>query len=205
MGEVPAALIPAPPAVADLVKVGDVCGQEIWARKSAVEKAHQIAAAAPDKANWPADALSATIYALRHGMHPTPTYREIAVMLNMSERHVLRVARRGKREQVVEREIRRLDAEGLPMAVENVLEGLQQGDKEYTLEVLKGRGVLNPKGPAHAGAEGTAAPAFAGLVVQFVHDGSATPLKPGAISATPNRALSPAVIDVPSTPGTSRE
>lgn len=199
MGEVPAALIPTLPPVSDLVQVGEVCGQEIWARKSVVDKAAQIRAAAPDKVNWPCDALRATIYALRTGLSPQPTYREIAVMLNMSERHVLRVAKRGKREQVVEREIARLDREGLPMAVENVLSGLESGDKEYTLEVLKGRGVLNPKGPQH-GAEGTAAPAFSGLVVQFIHDGNATPLRPGAISATPNRALAPTpVIDVPVT------
>jgi hypothetical protein len=194
ISDVPEALMPADPGPASaLTKVGDVCGQEIWARTDLVEKAAQIRAAMQkDEGYWPADALHATILALRMGLKPTPSYREIAVMLNMSERHVLRTVRRGKKEARVEQEIARLDREGMPMAVENVLEGLEAKDKEYTLEYMKGRGVFQTK-HAPVADQGSAATPFAGLVVQFVHDSNAPKeIRAGAITATPNRALAPA-------------
>jgi DNA-binding Lrp family transcriptional regulator len=170
------------------VKVGEVCGYEVHARRTVVEQAARFQEAL-GKDRWPGDALLATIMALRIGIKPTPTYREIARMLNMSERHVLRIAKRGKKDQVVERELNRLDREGLPMAVENVLEGLQERDKDYTLEYLKGRGVFRQKHETVQ--DPNAVAAFTGLVVQFVHDGSAAEIKAGAIIANPNRALAP--------------
>jgi hypothetical protein len=200
--DVPAALMPpTPPPVSELVHVGDVCGYQIHARREIVEKAEQLKANI-GKENWPSDALLATILALRMGLHPRPTFREIAVMLNMSERHVLRIVRRGKKETIVEREIARLDGEGLPMAVENVLDGLEARDKDYTLEFLKGRGVFKQKHETVT--TGNDAGAFPGLVVQFIHDGSAGEIRAGSIVANPNRALAPggtgstgaAVIDV---------
>jgi hypothetical protein len=195
ISEVPVGLIPADPDPASLELVGTVCGKPIFARTEVLRAADQIRHAHPERHNWPADALRATILALRIGMTPRPSYREIAEMLNMSERHVLRAMKLGKKETVVERELTRLDREGFPMAVENVLEGLEQRDKEYTLEFLKGRGALNPK-PV-PGTSGTQAPTqFHGLVVQFVHDGTSTPVRPGSITANPNLALNPsAVID----------
>ena len=192
VGDIPNALLPpAPPPANELVLVGSVLGYEVHTRREVMERAERLKQNL-GRDNWPSDALLATIVALRVGGHMS--YREIAEALNMSERHVLRVAKRGKKEQVVERELQRLDREGFPMAVENVLEGLEAKDKEYTLEFLKGRGALNPKAtPADGGAQ---APNFAGLIVQFVHDGNAAPLRPGAIAAAPNRALAAGVIDV---------
>lgn len=198
VSELPEHMLPEIPDASTLVKLGEVCGQEIWAPRRAVERAEHLRKSLGAEKNWPADALRATILALRM-QKPQPTYREIAVMLNMSERHVLRAAQRGRKELVVEREVRRLDREGIPLAVENVLEGLEAKDKEYTLEFLKGRGVFSNKPGQGAGqAPGEQTPAAA-LVVQFIHNGEAPPLKPGAISASPNRALASAaaVIDVP--------
>lgn len=189
----PGLMPPPPPDASTLVQLGTVCGYEIHARRDVVERAEQLRKNLGTERNWPKDALLATILALRIGAHMT--YREIAVSLGMSERHVLRVAKRGKKDLVVEREVARLDREGMPMAVENVLEGLQDKDKEYTLEYLKGRGVFRQKqDPAGA----PPATAFPGLVVQFIHDGNVPPeMKAGTIISTPNRALAAVV---PSTP-----
>lgn len=190
----PALMPPPPPDASTLVQLGTVCGYEIHARRDVVERAAQLRQNLGTERNWPKDALLATILALRLGAHMT--YREIAEALDMSERHVLRVAKRGKKDQVVEREVRRLDSEGMPMAVENVLEGLQAKDKDYTLEYMKGRGVFRTKQDANAGQPPAAA--FPGLVVQFIHDGNSPPeMKAGTIISTPNRALAAAV---PSTP-----
>lgn len=195
VGDVPAALLPDPANLRDLVKVGEVCGQQIYARRDVVESAARLRTnLKKPEGYWPADALRATVLALRMAS-PKPTYREIAEMLNMSERQVLRVARRGKKDVVIEQEVARLDREGMPMAVENVLEGLESGDKEYTLEFLKGRGVFRQKHETVQDPNGAAT--FSGLIVQFVHDGNVPPeIKPGSITANPNRALNPAVIDV---------
>lgn len=199
IGEIPPALLTPDPPVESLVKVGEVCGQHIYARKEVIDRAAQIRAAHPERENWPSDALRATILALRIGITPRPTFREIAVMLNMSERHVLRIIKQGKKDAGVEGAISKIDREGLPMAVENLLEGLEARDKDYTLEVLKGRNVLNPKGVPQ-GDSGPAA-TFSGLVVQFVHDGSSGPVRPGAITANPNLALAPPkVIDATTVP-----
>lgn len=187
--DVPDALLAPPVDARELVKVGEVCGQQIYARAEIVQKAAQLRENLKLEKNWPSDALLATILALRMGLKPKPTYREIAVMLNMSERHVLRTVRRGSKDAVVERELARLDSEGMPMAVENVLHGLEQQDKDYTLEYMKGRGVFRTKQEPSSG-EGSGAGAFTGLVVQFVHDGNNAPeIRAGAIVATPNRAL----------------
>jgi len=195
--DIPEGLLPVVPNPRDLVEVGSVCGQTIFARRELVEQTKQLSEnLKKTREYWPTDALLATIYALRIGMKPKPTYRQIAVMLNMSERHVLRVVGRGRKAGHVEREIARLDAEGMPMAVENVLEGLEGKDKEYTLEYLKGRGVFRKAIDAPEGGGQQARPT--NLIVQFIHDGSApSEARAGAIVATPNRALRPGtVIDV---------
>ena len=203
VGEIPAALLaPHPGPASALVKVGEVMGYEVHARREIVERAAQFAKNLGGREHWPQDALLATIMALRIGARMS--YREIAESLNMSERHVLRVAKRGKADDVVRRELQRLDREGLPMAVENVLDGLERRDKDYTHEYLKGRGVYRQKHETVT--DPNTATAFTGLVVQFIHDGSVPPeLKAGAIVANPNRALAPAQparTPVPGVPGT---
>jgi len=194
--EIPDNLLPTVPPASELVEVGEVCGQTIFARRDIVEKTKQLAEnlkANRPEGYWPSDALLATILALRMGLKPKPTFRQIAEMLNMSERHVLRVVRRGRKSANVEREIARLDGEGMPMAVENVLEGLEAKDREYTLEFLKGRGVFSRK---TEGAGGQAASAPTGLIVQFIHEGSApSEVRAGAIVANPNRALAKGAIE----------
>lgn len=188
IGQIPEHLLPEHIPATALVKVGEVMGYEVHARREVVERAAHLAKNL-GREHWPQDALRCTILALRIGARMS--YREIAQSLNMSERHVLRVVRRGKSADVVARELDRLDREGLPMAVENVLDGLERGDKDYTHEYLKGRGVYRQKHETVT--DQNAAPAFAGLVVQFVHDGAAGELKAGAIVANPNRALAPGV------------
>lgn len=63
--------------------------------------------------------------------------------------------------------IRDIEARAIPRAVENLLAGLDKGDKEYTLEVLKGRGVFRTFGNTKT--EG--GPAGGGMTVnvQFVN------------------------------------
>ena len=177
ISDLPDDLVPEMPNGKELVLVGSVLGYEVHARKELVDRAAEIQKRMGGR-KWPADALRATVYALRIGLKPTPTFREIAVMLNMSERHVLRMVR-AKKDDAVQAAITRLDSEGLPMAVENMLEGLEARDKDYTLKILEGRQVLTPKG---AGA--SAVPQiFPGLVVKFEHEGERTEVKVGTIIA----------------------
>jgi hypothetical protein len=163
-------------------------GQPIFAQHSVLQHASHLRKNLGDTKRdgtpryWPKDTLTATILALRLG--GKMTYRQIAVALHMSERHVTRLAGRKAKDLVVERELQRLDTEGMPIAVENVLEGLEARDKEYTLEYMKGRGVFGKK----IETSGTPSTQTAvGLVVRFEHTGqvSESP-RPGAITASPN-------------------
>jgi hypothetical protein len=192
ISDLPDDLVPTIPNAKELVKVGEVCGYEVHARRELVEQAAEIQKRMGGK-KWPSDALRATILALRMGLKPTPTYREVAVMLNMSERHVLRMIRASKTDDSVQEAINRIDREGLPMATENLLEGLESRDKDYTKMVLEGRGVLNPKGAAASGAP---PPVFAGLVVRFEHEGNVNAeVKVGTIIANEDdRVPEPKVI-----------
>lgn len=62
--------------------------------------------------------------------------------------------------------LRDIEARAIPAAVENLLQGLEDGDKEYTLEVLKGRGIFRTFGNTKT--EGSAAGTNMTVNVQFV-------------------------------------
>ena len=181
--DIPDHLVPQVPPVSELVHVGTVFGYEVHAPRKAIERAEQLRRNLPEKEGkqWPSDVLLSTILALKMG--GKMTMREIGVALNMSERHVRRMLAKGKRESNVERELERLDNEGLPMAVENVLEGLEAKDKDYTHEFLKGRGIYGKK----VEQTNVGTPMVAGFVVRFEHTGTTVgEARAGAIAASPN-------------------
>jgi hypothetical protein len=84
-------------------------------------------------------ALIAEMVALRITGH---TLKEIATIsgvgLNTVTRYLARAAEIAERNDVGTL----LDYHAVPLAVDNLLEGLKNGDKQYTLKVLEGRGHL---------------------------------------------------------------
>lgn len=70
------------------------------------------------------------------------TMKDIATELALSKRTVFNYIQQIKDEIGESAPMQRLKQEAVPLAVENLLEGLADGDKEYTLETLKGTGML---------------------------------------------------------------
>lgn len=64
-----------------------------------------------------------------------------------------------------------LDHHAVPMAVENLIAGLEEGDKDYTLEVLKGRGALRTH--THQASTGSTGPMQLHIQVELPKGGNA--------------------------------
>ena len=87
------------------------------------------------------------ILALR-GIGTTPA--EICKRLEISRSYYHRLCQRLRNSGGwVEDSVERLDRMGVPLAVDNTMHYLEKRDKRITLEVLKGRGVLNPPNEDH--------------------------------------------------------
>lgn len=70
------------------------------------------------------------------------TVHEIAKELDCSARTVARYIAEAKIEVAMSEPMRRLKTIAVPLAVDNLIEGLAERDKDYTLETLKGTGLL---------------------------------------------------------------
>lgn len=102
----------------------------------------------------------AAVIALRVEGHSN---REIARALGLkNERVVSRLVHMAKVKGGFSDVLDRVDGLAVPQAVENLIEGLRDGDKEYTLETLKGRGVFRQHSQVKS--EGGAAPSNVMLV-----------------------------------------
>lgn len=122
------------------------------------------------------------------------TRPRIAEMLGLATSTVHKILYRGRKFGGINDVTDRMDLEAVPLAVENTIAGLHQGDKDYTLEVLKGRGVLK----AHQQVKQEGGPAdVPSLVVRFEDaQGQAVTVAAGAIHGTPR---APKVIGAGST------
>lgn len=78
-----------------------------------------------------------------------------------------------------------LDHQIVPMAIENLLEGIKEKDKEYTLEVLKGRGAFRTH--SHQASTGSAAPMHLQISVEMPKgaSGKVIDVIPGQVLGTP--------------------
>lgn len=125
---------------------------------------------------------------------------EIAAELGVSTATVTGWFTTHRRETSVESIDLMLDQIAVPLAADNLVHGLLAGDKQYTLETLKGRGRLRTKDAAPAPAElPTLRIEFAFPPTALQTDVStigmvhATPLAPKAIGAGSGVAADPAV------------
>lgn len=111
--------------------------------------------------------------------------KQIAEQLGLEQTTVnqyLYVARqRGKLADVAEI----LDHQVVPMAVQNLIEGLEAKDKDYTLEVLKGRGAFRTH--THQQSTGSAGPMHLQISVEMPKGASGTVIDvtPGQVVGVP--------------------
>lgn len=78
-----------------------------------------------------------------------------------------------------------LDHQVVPMAVENLIAGLAEGDKEYTIEVLKGRGAFRTH--THQQSTGSSGPMHLQISVEMPKGAAGTVIDvtPGQIVGVP--------------------
>lgn len=83
--------------------------------------------------------LLAQVLALRlYGHSPAQT----AEVLGIAQHKVLSLLHRVRRDASLNAQMKRLDDIGISLAVDNITRGLILGDKEYTLEFARGRGLF---------------------------------------------------------------
>lgn len=83
--------------------------------------------------------FKAGVLALRwEGFSPTETAKILGVSQGSVERALLQL----RKDASLDEQIKRIDQLVVPLAVDNLARGVLKGDKEYTLRVLDGRGVL---------------------------------------------------------------
>lgn len=81
----------------------------------------------------------AAVLALRYeGFSPKQT----AELLGATPHQVTYALKQVRKDATIDAQITRLDQVVVPLAVDNVARGVMEGDKEYTLRVLDGRGVF---------------------------------------------------------------
>lgn len=68
--------------------------------------------------------------------------KETATILGVSESRVYRVLSQVRNDASIDRLLDRIDQVALPLSVDNAILGVARGDKDYTLEMLRGRGLL---------------------------------------------------------------
>jgi hypothetical protein len=102
--------------------------------------------------------------------------------LGISQYYYYKLCQRlAKGDKWVEQSIERMDRTAIPLAVDSALHHLEKYDKQMTLEVLKGRGVLK------SDHDGGAAPAQQMLMVKIeMPQGGQVVAAQGAIVGTPN-------------------
>lgn len=127
----------------------------------------------------PHDAAIKSVTALRLAGY---TVAEIATETALTINQVRRLLVESKAKRQVFEDL--IDGRAMPAAVDNLIAGLEAGDKDYTLETLKGRGVL----VKHTHQEGQAAKsAFQfNIVVEAPQDGQREPLL-GAVVGEPRQ------------------
>lgn len=110
------------------------------------------------------------------------TYREIAEELGCSQNQVRRLLMINAPKRKVFEDI--IDGRALPAAIDNLIVGLEAGDKDYTIKTLEGRGLL----VKHSHQEGQAPKsAFQfNIVVESPAEGHREPLL-GAIVGEPRQ------------------
>jgi hypothetical protein len=78
-----------------------------------------------------------------------------------------------------------LDHQAVPLAMENLLNGLEEGDKDYTLEVLKGRGAFRTH--THQASTGSVGPMHLQIQVELPRgvQGNVIDVTPGQVMGKP--------------------
>lgn len=145
---VPSAAAPSAPAAFDLLNepvVVDTLTDEQREQLglAAIRELDDIAtvqAVTRDASGKLADAyLVAQVLALRLYGHSPAVSAEI---MGVPESRVTTLLQRVRRDADIDTQMRRLDDIAVPLAVDNIIRGVVQGDKEYTLEFARGRGLF---------------------------------------------------------------
>jgi hypothetical protein len=109
------------------------------------------------------------------------TQKEIAAELGISTSQVHRLLHEGQ--QLTQRHtLTVLETRAMPLAIDNLIAGLENGDQKYTLETLKGGGILK----AHTRHDGSfSGPPVAMQIVFAAPPGGQTSLPDGAAHGRP--------------------
>jgi predicted transcriptional regulator len=129
--------------------------------------------------------LKAGVLALRwEGFSP----RDTARILGVSEAVVSHALLQLRKDASLDEQITRIDTLIVPLAVDNLARGILAGDKEYTLRVLDGRGLLR----AYKSIEGNVTKRNLNLTIVTtmpagVPEGTIPIVKPGGVMGAPLR------------------
>lgn len=137
--------------------------------------------------------LLAQVLALRlYGHGPADT----AAIMGVPTSRVMSLLHRVRREADIESQLQRIDAIAVPLAVDNIVRGVILGDKDYTLELARGRGLF--KTHASVKQETTITDVTISIDAKVPAHLSGQPLpqpKPGAIVGAAASAPAPRIIE----------
>lgn len=124
----------------------------------------------------------AQVVALRLvGMSVPEIAQKLAITDHTVRMHLYQARRRGKLADVPNI----LDHQVVPLAVENLIAGIEAGDKDYTLEVLKGRGAFRTH--THQASTGSVGPMHLQIQVELPKEahGAVIDVLPGQVMGKP--------------------
>lgn len=116
--------------------------------------------------------------------------KEIAELLGVSHQQVTYALTAIREDASLDEQVQRLNQVAVPLAMDNVVRGVMNGDKEYTLKVMDGAGVFK----SHKAIQGEIKKTITHLVVQLALPqhliGKELPMpKPGQVVGAPTIAV----------------
>lgn len=145
--------------------------------------------------------LVAAVLALRwQGFTP----KQSAEILGCSQQAVVGALTIARKDSTISEQIDRIEKLGIPLAVDNALRGVMNGDKEYSLRMLDGRGVFRTHKSVEADIRVTKLEMSIRVeLADGVPSGDAAQIRPGSIVGRPAIDVTPAPPPLALPPATS--
>lgn len=131
--------------------------------------------------------FKAACLALRwEGFSPTETAQTLGVSINRVRNALSEL----RKTAAIDHQLDRLDQIAVPLAVDNVVRGVMDGDKDYTRDVLNGRGVYRTHKSIEAQVRQTTLRMEIGVTLPSLTPGAEAgtlpAIRPGGVLAAPN-------------------
>jgi predicted transcriptional regulator len=131
--------------------------------------------------------FKSAVLALRwEGFSPTETAQVLGVSIN----RVRNALSEMRKTAAIDQQLDRLDQIAVPLAVDNVIRGVMDGDKDYTRDVLNGRGVYRTHKSIEAQVRQTTLRMDIAVTLPLAPDGqpggALSTVRPGGVLAAPD-------------------